>query len=172
MKFYIAASFPRRLEVLTIAEGLIKKGHQITSRWMHDTVFKPCIERAIRDLKQIEEADIFVTLIGDDQSHGGRHTELGIAIANGKIIHLIGLRTQVFHYLIDKVWQFNGINGYLNFIHHANEMEIWTFGKDGYLLHKRTICDIMEDVTERLSGYGGSHILILKEGTPLLILKQ
>jgi hypothetical protein len=43
-------------------------------------------------------SDEVVCLSGDAYSKGGRHSEVGAAIALGKRVWLIGPREQVFHY--------------------------------------------------------------------------
>ncbi len=102
MKFYIAASYPRKLEAWTIARMLSQRGHKISSVWHLDVqnlVDNPDQwgSDCIRDLYGVQDCTHLVQLTGDTMSRGGRHTELGIALALGKKISLIGPNEQVFH---------------------------------------------------------------------------
>lgn len=92
VKVYIAGSAPGFQTTMQFAKDLREKGFEITSFW-HDTdrfpkYFSP--SRAIRDVNQVKECDLFIELIGDTKSKGGRHAELGMAIALDKKIILIG----------------------------------------------------------------------------------
>jgi len=109
LKIYIAGRYGRRKELAECAEELRAIGHSITSRWLtgiHDALDeKPSIEEARRfaleDLEDLNAADIllaFTEAPGETQgrARGGRHVELGYAIAKGKPICIIGHRENVF----------------------------------------------------------------------------
>lgn len=91
MKIYISASIPRVKEACDLGLILKKAGHTLVSYW-HET--SECnyhsTDRAVRDLEGVEECEMFIELIGDSESRGGRHCELGIALALDKQIILIG----------------------------------------------------------------------------------
>ena len=103
MKIYIAASFPRKEDAITLANELKKAGHQIVSKW-HDEDNEYATEeqmpiRARRDIIDMERCHMMVQLTGDNLSHGGRHCECGLAVALHKEVVLIGTREQVIHWL-------------------------------------------------------------------------
>ena len=102
MNFYIAASYPLKIQACFLAGKIRENGHKIASTWHDD--WEQLIddpekwgEDCIRDFSGVRDCNHFVQLTGDNQSKGGRHTELGIALALGKRISLIGPNEQVFH---------------------------------------------------------------------------
>jgi len=108
MKIYIAASYPRKLDALVLGAKLIAYGHIVVSGWVFEdegysddqNKFERMQDASIRDFKDVRECDLLVCLTdGENQlTHGGRHTELGIALALGKRVVVIGELEQVFHY--------------------------------------------------------------------------
>lgn len=91
MKIYLAASHPRKEEIIKLAQQLEERNFEIVSFWhLEDKPDYRSGERAMRDQSAIQQCDLFVELIGDDMSKGGRHCELGIALAWNKKIILIG----------------------------------------------------------------------------------
>ncbi len=104
MKIYVAASFPRRDEARLLGLALEDAGHEITSGWMmlkgksyFGDDWAGEVE-AVRDLQDVRDCDVLVSITGDTESHGGRHSELGIALALGKRIIIVGPKEQVFHH--------------------------------------------------------------------------
>ena len=102
MCIYIAASFPRREEAESLSLTLKGLGHRVVSKWHSvDKIYgsdDELPERALRDFDNLYVADTFISFIGDSMSHGGRHTEFGIALMSGMRILLIGNREQVLHW--------------------------------------------------------------------------
>lgn len=117
MKIYVGASYPKKAIATALANELVMRGHSVTSTWIHqdegytsdenrpnETEFEMDFrlgEAAFRDLQEVRDCELFVcfTDVGPQLTHGGRHSELGIAIALGKELNIIGPREQVFHYL-------------------------------------------------------------------------
>ena len=110
MKFYIAASYPMKFDAKILAHVLRGSGHEVTSAWHDD--WKSTWHRdwenvsdgperwaadCVRDMLGVQLCGHLVQITGDSMSRGGRHTELGIALALGKRISLIGPDEQVFH---------------------------------------------------------------------------
>jgi len=93
MKIYIAASYPRYNEAQELGKKLEELEFEVVSYW-HQGKEKIADyqsgQRAIRDLSAVQQCDLFIELIGDEKSKGGRHCELGLAIAWNKKIILIG----------------------------------------------------------------------------------
>lgn len=87
MKYYIAASFERKLDAVQLANRL----ETVVSTWhSEDESYQPDSKyRAYRDASQIEISDCLIMLIGDS---GGcnRFWEFGYAAGLGKRIILIG----------------------------------------------------------------------------------
>ena len=106
MKIYLAARYDRRFEMLGVAAGLIRVGHDVTSRWIEggrggdsDRV------AALEDIGDLAHADGLVTFTEQPErsvswaARGGRHVEFGIALACGKRLCVVGPRENVFHHL-------------------------------------------------------------------------
>jgi len=96
MKIYIAASIPRVQEAHDLGISLEKSGYEILSYWHKDISERiktdyHSTDRAITDKQGVQNCDIFIELVGDtNESRGGRHCELGLALAWEKKIILIG----------------------------------------------------------------------------------
>lgn len=109
---YLAARYARRAELRAYAKELEAAGAAITCRWLFaeassllDKQLAP--EKrggqvAAIDFEDVQRADICLafTESGDGPvGRGGRHTELGIALALGRRVVVIGPREHVFHCL-------------------------------------------------------------------------
>lgn len=98
---YIAASYPRKAEAQQLATVLFLRGHFIASRWHREGPKKdnPALwpTDCLRDLVDLDACDVLLEITGDNLTRGGRHTEIGIALAAGKRTILAGPREQVFH---------------------------------------------------------------------------
>lgn len=107
MKVYLAARYEKKLSLLNLAAALEKDGHQITSRWIQmpkaeDDDTKA--EAAQACLDDIDAADCLVLLSENHAEiceRGGRHVEVGYALAKGKLIVVIGERENLFHWSRD-----------------------------------------------------------------------
>lgn len=93
MKVYIAASHPNIENAKLLAKELTKtQKFTMVSLW-HEEDKEPAYNsapRAIRDMLGVERCDLFIEFIGDNASRGGRHCELGLALAWNKKIILVG----------------------------------------------------------------------------------
>lgn len=129
MKIYLAARYSRREELCGYRTQLEEMGHTITSRWLNGShqisnEGKPIgetgeelvengsceVSKGLRESFAREDRDdvyaselvvAFTEVPRASTSRGGRHVELGLAIARGKIICLIGPRENIFCWLPD-----------------------------------------------------------------------
>jgi nucleoside 2-deoxyribosyltransferase len=108
MKVYIAAPFGDLKFAALIAKGLKQTADiDCTSRWL--TAESDLSDTWARnDLADIDSADVFVALNAEawnrpeaQKGSGGRHVELGYALAKGKPIVLVGVRSNIFHFHSD-----------------------------------------------------------------------
>lgn len=112
MKIYLASRYSRRDQMRELAAELTRMGHEITSRWLEtewvnrpgDGAAAPPEYRekyAAIDMEDVRAADCVVnfTEAPGDGSRGGRHVELGLAVAWGKRIIVVGHRENLFHHL-------------------------------------------------------------------------
>lgn len=111
---YLASRYARRPELLEKSGQLRKMGISVTSRWLRGDYELPNVPEqdpqtremsmdtqplAIEDMEDIRRADIVVVFTEQPltiPSHGGRHVELGIALASRKRIIIVGPRENVF----------------------------------------------------------------------------
>ena len=112
LKIYIASRWDDREDALLIKKFIEDKGLVCTSTWLtpHDeqgmdalknaAIEKPR-QRAVKDFEDIDDADVYL-VYSPKKSHrngtGGKHVELGWALAHGKRCVLIGERENIFHY--------------------------------------------------------------------------
>ena len=112
LKIYIASRWDDRPDALLIKKFIEDKGLICTSTWLtpHDeqsmdalkggAIEKPR-QRAVKDFEDIDAADVYL-VYSPKKSHrngtGGKHVELGYALAKGKTCVLVGERENIFHY--------------------------------------------------------------------------
>ena len=99
---YIAATYERRLEMQEYRDELLALGYSVTSRWLEGTHDKePWEICALHDYHDVQDAYYVVTFTAPagTYSRGGRHVEVGLAIAWDKQVLLVGQRENVFHSL-------------------------------------------------------------------------
>jgi len=102
MKIYIAAPYPIRQQAIQAKEYLERHGHIVTSRWLIEEQTGMSHQHAQGDLEDVAAAQLLLALHPEgwhNKGTGGRHVELGYALALGKQIVVIGQRTNNFHYL-------------------------------------------------------------------------
>src|SRR6266702_6113809 len=108
LKVYVAAASYRQREARNLFRRLERHGLEVTGTW----VFKRSLgevetfpTEAARDLAQIDEADLVVTLTENPRARrpkyttGGRHVECGYALGKGRPLVVVGPKENVFHYL-------------------------------------------------------------------------
>jgi nucleoside 2-deoxyribosyltransferase len=99
---YIAAPYPARLDAIDLMDTLHAAGFKVTSSWLVEDD-KLTDEYARKDLADIDRADALVAMNPAEWAErgtGGRHVELGYALAQGKPIVLVGARSNIFHHLM------------------------------------------------------------------------
>lgn len=101
MTVYIACPYPERDYAIAVMLACEARGLTVTSRWLK----KPdelADQFAREDLQDVAAADCLLALNPPgyaDRGTGGRHVELGYALALGKLVVLVGSKTNIFHYL-------------------------------------------------------------------------
>jgi len=116
MKFYVAGSWKDRNRCKELMGFLESLGHTITTDWTEtdapvsfddnpfDDTSKIPFKRdcAVRDTHGAQECDVFIVLGDGDFKYGGALVELGIAIASGIAIWLVGdkimRKNHIFYY--------------------------------------------------------------------------
>lgn len=105
--YYLASTYGRRVELAGYADQLRADGHDITARWLageHEAIDQTADRNtqalwATEDIEDICAATNFLLFTDGQPGRGGKDVELGIAIATGKRITLIGPFTNVFSFL-------------------------------------------------------------------------
>ena len=110
---YLASRYDRRRELLGYAEELHYAGYMVSSRWvfgLHEDEAlwlgdecPPEAERhAVEDCEDLMAAHVVVAFTERSDSiycRGGRHVELGLALAAEKVVITVGPRENVFCWL-------------------------------------------------------------------------
>jgi nucleoside 2-deoxyribosyltransferase len=120
MKIYLAARYSRREELVGYKARLEALGHEVTSRWLSGDHFINCQEQgddgeytpeycamrerfAIEDFEDVVACDAVMSFTEPRDStcppRGGRHVEMGMGIALGKELIVVGYRENIFHWL-------------------------------------------------------------------------
>ncbi len=111
MKVYLAARFERRQEIRPVRDDLWKMGHEVVSTWFDevarmedmpiDTFYK---KLALKDIAQIESADLFILDTEVPSERGGKEVEYGYAIGQFQriMVWIVGPARNVFHQLADR----------------------------------------------------------------------
>lgn len=123
MKVYLAARYSRREELCGYVEQLGPLGYAVTSRWLHGAnqtddqghIIGAAGERAVEsgsplsgelaahNVADVRRAEILIAFTehpdAGGRARGGRHVELGLALAWGKDVLVVGPRENVFCWL-------------------------------------------------------------------------
>ena len=108
MRIYLAARYRRLAEMRRSADDLERLGHQVTSRWLrgHHDVPGPLGDPAWpsigqQDMEDVQAADALIAFTEPQRGEGGggRHVELGMGLAWGKRLLVVGPREHLFHTL-------------------------------------------------------------------------
>jgi hypothetical protein len=102
-RVYIAAPFPMKPEAIQLRAMLQKNGIDVTSRWLDGV---PKGVEAEWDLQDVLNAHAVVAINPEEYRNsgtGGRHVELGYAIAHSIPVFILGCRSHVFHDMCDLI---------------------------------------------------------------------
>lgn len=98
---YIAAPFQLKTEARVLRTFLQRHGITVTARWLDGSLTTER-ENALTCLQDVRAAQALVLLnpeVWEDRGTGGRHTELGYALALGYPVFLHGQPSNAFHHL-------------------------------------------------------------------------
>jgi len=105
---YFAARFARREELQGYRADLEALGLEVTSRWLETQPRERSMysdedwrELGLVDQEDVLAADALVcfTEASGEGGNGGRHVELGMALALGRRVIVVGRREHIFHHL-------------------------------------------------------------------------
>lgn len=119
VSFYLASRFGRRQELTGYSYTLQNNGFVVTSRWLtqHQALDLHADKKvqytnnertqfALHDYEDVYRASRLIAFTEDPLAdigvvgrRGGRHVELGLAIAWGKLVYVVGYRENVFCHL-------------------------------------------------------------------------
>jgi nucleoside 2-deoxyribosyltransferase len=105
---YLAGRTARRQELVNAAATLRTEGIEVVSSWLDDPKAGSARSdgdaagAACRNLRDVKRCDVLVAVTEGEGSvgKGGRHVELGIALALGKRVLLVGPPEHVFHRMV------------------------------------------------------------------------
>lgn len=100
---YLSAAMPRAAYMRTCADALHARGLRSVSSWLHaptdEATEEAQAQAAVQDELDMDRAGLFLAFTeGPGQWTGGRHVELGYALAHAKTIVVIGPPENVFHF--------------------------------------------------------------------------
>lgn len=113
-QIYLAGRYSRRTEIKAYAFQLQEIGYGITSRWIdgastltseglsEEAPYAERVRLAEQDWQDLMAADTCISFTEPPRAsvtRGGRHVELGAALAAGKRVIVVGHRENVFHCL-------------------------------------------------------------------------
>lgn len=111
MKIYLAAQFESRKRVRKWAHRMWDLGHEVVSSWINETT-KPegmthadfMKKLAMKDIAEIQAADVLIQDTFKMSVRGGAATEFGLALHSfqTKEVWVVGPLRSVFHYLCDR----------------------------------------------------------------------
>ena len=108
---YLASRYRRRQELISYGDQLKADGHIVTSRWVYAegrnsdrwaNLAELRMQYAQEDVEDLQAADTVIAFSEEDNSpysHGGRHVELGMALAWNKDVYLVGNPENIFCHL-------------------------------------------------------------------------
>jgi len=108
MRIYLISRHGRRAEMQTYAHELEEMGHEIASSWIFGDGRDDCEcgsaeleRRALQNMSDLRRSDCCLAFSeppGSPYDRGGRHTEMGAALAWSKRCILVGPPENVFHH--------------------------------------------------------------------------
>lgn len=102
MIVYIAAPYQTLVMMHYLRRTLISAGFDVNASWLNEDPENISLqpEYAVRDMQDISEADVVVVYNPPEWTNkgaGGRHVELGIALALKKPVIVFGGVSNIFH---------------------------------------------------------------------------
>lgn len=101
---YFAACYSDRNTIAKYATQLRNRSINVKSRWLtnvegqNNATFDDWTKWAAEDIEDIYQTSLTVFFTHEGTCHGGRFVELGISLALGHIVFIIGPRENVFSY--------------------------------------------------------------------------
>ena len=104
---YLSGRFSRRVQLNQYRRELERIGIEVTSRWLlldppgpvRDLTHQQWTELALVDVDDVQRAEGLVLFSEEHEGGGGRHVELGLALAWAKTVIVVGHREHIFHRL-------------------------------------------------------------------------
>lgn len=105
MNIYVAGKFEAKEEVRRVQNLLIDGGHTISSDWTQESteglegeaLQAYLAECAVKAVNGVLECDVMVLLT--HELGKGMYTELGLAIAYGRVVYVVGRTRNIFYNL-------------------------------------------------------------------------
>jgi hypothetical protein len=108
VRIYLSAPFGAILSMRTIKQEIEKLGpYQVVSTWINENpdpkVAPPSEAKALRDLEELSHADMLIKFpkLPGQGATSGKNQEMGVAIAMGLEILVVGGKEGIFDWLSD-----------------------------------------------------------------------
>ncbi len=117
MRIYMASYFNTRARLLPWRDQIVRRGHYVCSTWLDEArageevsydsnklSLRQQMEVAMRDLDELDTADVIILDTFDKNPRGGREVEWGYMLNDNRDVHmwLVGPPRNVFHHLADR----------------------------------------------------------------------
>jgi hypothetical protein len=126
MRIYVSGAYSRGRELKIVARRLAWLGHPCTSRWL-DLKARTLADAAAVDAADVKEADLILRFsdpeVVDESNEtiprrlgsGARHTEVGMGLAWGKKIAVVGGHQNCFDHL-EQVMHFATLEDFIEWL--------------------------------------------------------
>lgn len=121
MRLYVAGPFPMRRKLRSFRDDVQALGHVVTATWVDvepdedDVSWDDRTSAAHQCLAEVADADVLaIVTAAPELGRGGRHVELGWALALDKLVWRIGPRSNIFTALADR--SFPAVAGCLDWL--------------------------------------------------------
>lgn len=102
MNVYLAAPWELQADVRALHEALLEAGFGSIARWLDadsNTYTEEWANNCLEDIRRCDVLLIWNPAIWARVGTGGRHVEVGFALALEKPVIILGARTNIFHHL-------------------------------------------------------------------------
>ena len=101
-RVYIASRFTNRdaVKALSLKLATARQPWHCIQTWPNESELSNPLENALRDLQEIDSADIVLVMTENCENvPGGMHFEAGVAYAKGKAVIVVGPKVNIFYHL-------------------------------------------------------------------------
>lgn len=106
MKVFLAGKYESQYRLKTVRTVLKGLGHTVVSTWLDEKspdrtslAWRDTQQAASRDWADLRQCDLFILDTNDQDEHGGREVELGLALGTDARTWIVGPSRNIYHSL-------------------------------------------------------------------------